>query len=105
MNTLILNLWNDEAGFIISAELVLIATILVLGMIVGLHEVATAVNMELEDVASAVGSLNQSYKFSGFHSPGKSNKHGSVFQDDFDLCDGNWDITLTKPQPEWASIW
>ena len=32
-------LWNDEAGFVVSAELVLIATILVLGMIVGLSEV------------------------------------------------------------------
>ena len=29
-------LWNDEVGVILSAELVLIATILVIGMIVGL---------------------------------------------------------------------
>ena len=31
-------LWNDEGGAIISAELVLVATILVIGMIVGLED-------------------------------------------------------------------
>ena len=31
---------NDESGFIVSAELVLVSTIAVLGMIVGLSEVA-----------------------------------------------------------------
>ena len=37
-------LWNDEAGFVISAELVLVLTIAVLAMIVGLSEAAVAVN-------------------------------------------------------------
>ncbi|HBN79405.1 MAG TPA: branched-chain amino acid aminotransferase, partial [Planctomycetaceae bacterium] len=36
MTQLINNLYNDEAGFIVSAELVLVATIAVLGMVVGL---------------------------------------------------------------------
>jgi hypothetical protein len=31
-------LWNDEAGVIVSAEIVLVGTILVLGMITGLVE-------------------------------------------------------------------
>ena len=31
---------NDEAGFIVSAELVLVATIAVLAMVVGLSELA-----------------------------------------------------------------
>lgn len=29
-------LWNDEDGFVISAELVLVATIVVIGLILGL---------------------------------------------------------------------
>ena len=60
-----MKLWNDEAGFIVSAELVLIATILVLGMIVGLVSVRDQVVQELGDIALAFGVINQSYSFSG----------------------------------------
>ena len=58
-------LWNDEAGFIISAELVLVATILVIGMIVGLVAFRDQVVQEFGDLATAVGRLNQSYRYSG----------------------------------------
>jgi len=60
-------IYNDEAGFVISAELVLVLTIAVLAMIVGLSEVAVAVNTELNDVSNAIGALNQSFEFTGFH--------------------------------------
>jgi hypothetical protein len=59
------NLWKDEAGFIISAELVLVATIVVIGMIVGLVSLRNQVVQELVDVGQAIGSLSQSYCFSG----------------------------------------
>lgn len=59
-------LWNDEAGLIISAELVLVLTICVLGVIVGLSSVVVAVNEELLDTAHAIGSLNQSFGYCGF---------------------------------------
>lgn len=59
-------LMQDETGFIISAELVMVATILVIGVIVGLSEVQHAVVGELNDVADAIGSANQSYGYSGF---------------------------------------
>ena len=52
---------NDENGFIVSAEVVLIGTILVIGMIVGLTEPSFNVNQELEDVGSAIGGINQTY--------------------------------------------
>ena len=61
MNALFTNLINDEAGFIISAELVIVATVAVLAMLVGLSEVSSNINNELEDIGSAFGSLNQSY--------------------------------------------
>ncbi len=54
------NLYHDEAGFIVSAELILISTIVVLGSVVGLSEVSHSINQELEDVGSALGSVNQS---------------------------------------------
>ncbi len=61
-------LWNDECGVILSAELVLIGTILVIGMIVGLVELQCAVVGELSDLGDAIGNLDQSYKISGMTS-------------------------------------
>ena len=87
-------LLNDEAGFIISAELVLVATLLVIGLIVGLSEVQHAIVSELNDVADAIGELNQSYSFSGFHKTDQGGvvhavTYGSDFEDQRDECDNN----------------
>jgi hypothetical protein len=90
--SLALQLWNDDAGFIVSAELVLIATIAVLAMVVGLAEVSHAINQELEDVASAFGAVNQSYAVQGT-SGHKGSTGGSSFGDIADFCDGAGDIT------------
>ena len=62
------SLFNDENGFVVSAELILVSTIVVLGLIVGLVEVRQAISEELEDVAAAFGSMNQSYTYSGLKS-------------------------------------
>jgi len=99
-------LWSDEAGFVVSAELVLIATLLVLGMIVGLSEVQHAVVAELNDVGDAFGSLNQSYMYSGFSAKKKgggfkSYSRGSIFADSRDDCDNNQcDIGCDAPVAE-----
>ena len=85
MNSLITQLWNDEAGFLVSGELVLVATILTLGMVVGLSEVSFAINQELGDVASAFGQINQSYRYSGLFD-GKAAGDGSYFNDHSDDC-------------------
>ncbi len=88
-------LLKDDAGFIISAELVLIATILVIGMIVGLSEIQHAVVTELNDVADAIGSVNQSYYFSGFSKQQSFGggfhafTRGGAFIDVTDDCDNN----------------
>jgi len=58
-------LWADEGGAIVSAELLLIMTIVVIGLTVGLTALKDAVVTELSDVAAAIGSLNQSYSTSG----------------------------------------
>lgn len=88
-------LLNDESGVIISAELVLVLTIGVLAMVVGLAEVAVAVNTELNDVSNAIGALNQSFGFTGFVGNGgpagkvKSFFFGTTFIDTIDDCDTN----------------
>jgi Flp pilus assembly pilin Flp len=58
-------LLNDEAGFIISAELVLVMTIGVLAMVVGLTAVRDAVTHELNDISHAFGTVSQSYNVTG----------------------------------------
>jgi len=87
-------LWNDEAGVILSAELVLIGTILVVGMIVGLVELQCSVVDELNDLGEAIGSVNQSYQYTSIlsrKSDGtiKASTTGSLFNDRIDSCDGN----------------
>jgi hypothetical protein len=51
-------LWADEAGFIISAELVLVATIVVIGMIVGLASLRNSIVQELIDASQAVAAID-----------------------------------------------
>ena len=96
MNSLLIRFMNEEAGFIVSAELVLISTIAVLAMIVGLSEVAHGINQELEDVGSAFGRINQSFYVAGAHGH-KACTDGSSFRDQADFCDGENDIVCDRP--------
>ena len=101
---LIRTFWADEAGFIISAELVLVATIVVIGLVVGLSELAHSLVTELNDVGTAISCLNQSYAFSGF----RSNKGGdcgafsagSAFADTVDECDREVSLVCQRPSGE-----
>ena len=68
MTSLALQWYRDDAGFVVSAELVLIASIVVIGLVVGLSEVSHAINSELNDVGDAYGSVNQSFRYSGYQS-------------------------------------
>lgn len=93
------NFFEDENGFIISAELALVLTIAVLAMIVGLSEVAVAVNTELNDISNAIGALNQSYAYTSFHAGSQHTKPksfyaGSRFMDAVDDCDCNTSCDL-----------
>jgi hypothetical protein len=88
-------LLNDETGFIISSELVLVATVGVLSLVVGLSEISHGVNQELEDVGSAFGALQQSYVYGGLTSSDKAELVGSYFNDERDHCDSQFDIAAT----------
>ena len=83
---MIRRLWNDEAGFIVSAELVLVATILVIGMIVGLVVIRNQVVQELVDVGEAIGSLSQTYGFGGIYKVDCAMTDGSYWTDYQDFC-------------------
>ncbi len=88
MKKLLSRFWRDEAGFVISSELVLVATILVIGLISGLTSVRDQVVQELGDTALAVAQVNQSYTYAGTtgHTAVTA---GSVFTDETDFCDTN----------------
>jgi Flp pilus assembly pilin Flp len=87
------SLLRDERGFVITAELVLISSVLVLGLVAALSAVKAAVAGELGDVAKSIGSLNQSYYTKGFHGcrtangTYRSRTYGSAFLDEEDSSD------------------
>lgn len=67
MSTHVRQFLRDEAGFVLSAELVLISTICVIGLVAGLSCVRDAVVAELNDVGAAFRNVQQSYAYSGMH--------------------------------------
>lgn len=77
---------DDDRGFIVTIELILIATILVIGLIAGLTAVRDAVVSELSDVAGAVQDLNQSYQFAGVQGHSGASA-GSAYVDGTDWAD------------------
>lgn len=103
MTNLFFSFYNDEAGFVVSTELVLVCTVTVLSLCVGLSEVASGVNHELEDLGSAFGSLNQSFCMNGFTNCKGSMSAGSSFHDQVDQCDNQHDIHGIDPTGEQGS--
>jgi hypothetical protein len=79
-------LWKDDAGFIVSSELILLATIVVIGLITGMTTVRDQVVTELADVADAISEVDQSYSVGGIvaHS---STTAAFQFNDDDDFCE------------------
>lgn len=86
--------WREEHGAIVSAEIMLVATILVIGVIVGLSALRDSVVTELADVAQAIANVSQSYSYSGV-SGHHAFSGGGSFNDKTDFCDtpdsnGDW---------------
>lgn len=87
-------LFNDENGFVVSAELVLVLTIGALAMVVGLTSVKDSITNELNDIADAFGTIDQSYNYRGLEASsdtGTKKAHaraaGAGFNDRADDCD------------------
>jgi len=81
---------RKQAGFILTVEMVLIATILVMGVTVGMVTLRDSITAEFEDAAEAVGSLDQSYTFQGLVAgSGVVALAGSSFTDAPDIASGD----------------
>jgi hypothetical protein len=58
-------LWHEESGFIVSTELVLVATVLLLSTVVGMKKISAQVLAEMSDLGNAIGYLNHTYMLAG----------------------------------------
>jgi len=63
-------LWKDEAGSVVSAELVLLGTLGAVGVGVGAAAIGNSAEAEFEEMAYSLRSLDQSYSATGFHGCG-----------------------------------
>jgi len=63
MRNLLVKMWNDDAG-IVAFEYLLVATIIGLGLVVGLSAVSAALNVQLTELGQAILTLNESYSIS-----------------------------------------
>ena len=80
----------DDLGTTISVELVLVATVLIIGLVVAKTSLRDALVGELSDVSSTVQNLNQSYSTNGIVS-GSASVAGSGFEDQTDVLDDGID--------------
>ena len=78
----------DESGFVISTELVLVTTLLVIGLIVGQSTLREQVVTELADVADAVSAADQGFGYSEVTGHAASTA-GTLFDDVADFCDAS----------------
>ena len=86
---LVRSLWQDQSGATLSAELILITTILGIGSITGLTTIRDQVTFELADLATAFGSIDQSFSIgaiTGTTAGATFSLAGSVFTDTTDFC-------------------
>ena len=87
-------LLNDENGFVVSAELMLVITLMFCAAAVGWGAVKDSLANELNDVSHAIGSVSQSYNVTGFEKVKAGGKphaqcSGFGFNDRSDDCDCN----------------
>jgi hypothetical protein len=79
-------LWNDDAGLVLSAELVFVVSILAIGMIVGLSAARDGVTSELSDVGDSITEYNNGWQVSGLAGHAGS-VAGAQYLDNTDYCD------------------
>jgi hypothetical protein len=77
---------RNEHGFILTSEFLLSATVTVLGLLVGIANVRNSLLYELQEIASVVGKLNQSYDYTGITDDNASTD-GGLFTDSEDDSD------------------
>ena len=93
-------LFNDENGFVVSAEILVIFTLIFCAAVVGFAVIRDSLVHEMHDVSEAIGAVSQSYNVTGLRKArNDGNYHarcsGFGFNDRADNCDCVG-ITLTS---------
>jgi len=84
-----------QGGFVLTTELVLLSTVLVIGLVAGMVTMRDALTAEMEDVSEAIGHLDQTYAFNGIvNGENTAAVEGSVFGDATDASAGD-DVEFT----------
>ena len=87
MRQLLKKLIEDQNGMIISSEIVLVGTILVLGSIVGLASLSSAVTHELNDVAQA---CDQTYNNNSYNNSSRNDYYLTSSQGTPEITGGGY---------------
>ena len=61
LNSLLVKLWHDDGGAVLSTEYMMLGTIVALGGASGLSALSDATNAEMREFGQAVRSVRQSY--------------------------------------------
>ncbi len=93
-------LWRDEAGVLLSAEAVVVGTVAVVGLTTGLTVVAKSVNEELQDVAFAIRSLDQSYSIPAIEGCGAKTAGSSFTQEPVEKSLAELTAVIEKAEKE-----
>lgn len=101
---LLRKLYQDEAGFVISSELVLIATLLVIGLLLGMTSLRNQVVQELTDVGQAIGMVSQGYEYVGTAKVGVAQTDGSGWDDLTDFCQPGTGADVGSAEPGGISV-
>jgi cell division protein FtsX len=86
---LLVRLWRDNTGSVLTAEVVMLSTVLIIGIIVGAKSLRDAWVTEWADYAQAIANLDQSYNIPNATAPLGL---GSGFVDARDYCDTSTDV-------------
>ncbi|MFM7056298.1 MAG: hypothetical protein ACKO2P_05180 [Planctomycetota bacterium] len=88
---------RNEHGYILSSEFLLLATVTVLGLLVGIVSVRDSLLLELQEIADVIGKLNQSYSYTGVSNGdilnGGPSTEGGVFEDTVDESEAAFSTT------------
>jgi glyoxylate utilization-related uncharacterized protein len=83
------SLWNDEAGAVITAEMTLVMSILVLGLVSGLEALRSATVGQLENIAGQIQDVGNS---GGFRRPPSDGNADNL------VVGGNFDVPIRGGQ-------
>lgn len=96
--------WQDEAGVIVSTEIILVMMLLVFGLIAGMVALRDQVAQELADTGVMVGSLDQSFSFLGHTNTVDATINGSTASSLFDDQTDENDTDTTGNEPTGLSL-